>query len=203
MISHIKPILLALSIMGGLDILVCYEYYVLGNQSISDEGAFIESITAITFLFTSVSLIFQSVYKSRLELLSTLFFATTCSLLFIRESNLDRMDIPYFIQFFSDGIGRAALFCSLYLILISLAVIRYKAYKASVLLSYLKSPVTQLTLIGCAFIVAGSLLEEFKLEFLEEVFEMNGSLIIFLSAMIHHKEPIYKEPTTGSQCLVS
>ncbi len=192
MINHNKRILLMLGIMIVLTSLVAIEYYFRGNTAIADESAFIENVSALAFLFAALSLLFHSTYTQKLERINTLFFATTCSLFFIRESKIEDMNAPFLIEFLSDGIGRSALYITSYLALIIIAITRYQAYKITTLLSYLKSPVTKIVIIGCLFLVAGALFEELHFEFIEEVAEMNGALLILLAAIIHHKEPIYQ-----------
>lgn len=190
--THLKPFRLMVFIMTLLSLICLYDYYIVGNTTLSDEGAFIENVTALSFLFACITLLFQSLNKKGLERLNTLFFATTSLLFFIREIDLDQTSTPSLIYFFSDGIGRSILFVILYLSFIILAITRHQVLRISTIRGYLKSHVTRLVIIACFGIIAGALLEELHLQFLEELSEMNASLLLLLAAIIHHKEVIYE-----------
>ena len=190
--THLNSLRLTVFFIVLLSSISIYDFYLLGNSSIVEEGAFIESISAFAFLAAGVTLLFQNFKKRGLERVNTLFFATTCFLFFIREVELEDIHAPALILFLSDGAGRSLLFTLAYVPLILLAVVRYKVVNVKALRGYLKSPVTKLVLISCVGILAGSVLEELHLQLYEELAEMNASLVLLMAAMIYRDETMYK-----------
>lgn len=190
--TRLQSFILMIIIMSVLSLLSFYEYYALSNLTIVDEGAFIETLSACAFFCAGTILLFQLSHKKGLEKLNTAFFATSCFLFFIKEVEMEHINPPQLILFFSDGIGRATLFIGTYITIITLAITRYKVLNAQAIRGYLKSPITKIVIAACLAILAGEILEELHLQLLEELSEMNASLLILLAAIIHQKEPIWE-----------
>ena len=179
--------------ISAINMMIVYEGVFHGRVGLSDEGGFIESATAFGFLFAGVLLIFQSLSKVGMELRLSQIFAVTCVALFLREVDVEDLNVPYMLKFLGSGLGRDVLFILTYgFIVVSILIRDREGLLRKVVMSF-KSPVSKIVLTGCACLLVGSLFEQSHNELAEEIMEMNGSLLILLAAILHLRNPIYNE----------
>lgn len=179
-----------LGLLITLNILILHSTYSAGIM-LSDEGGFIETISAFAFMFSAILLFFRALHKEGFELRLTLLFGVTCLLLFLREVDLDELQVPYLIQFFGAESGRDYLFSMAYIGIIGMILWKDRPDFKRKVSTCLRSPVSVAVLIGCVTLVIGSFFEKRHLVLAEELLEMNGSLFILLASLIHLVRPIY------------
>lgn len=191
--KHYKTYFVMLGIMIMINALALYEVCSLGNSGLYDEGGFIENVSASAFLFAGVLLLFLSLEKTGLERRLTQFFTVTCVVIFLREVDVEKLNVPAVLKFLGADTGRDILFVVLFLYIIIATILRHREGLVSKVKSCFASPVSITVLIGSAAVVLGAICEEMDYVFLEELLEMDGALLILLAAIVHIKEPIYKE----------
>lgn len=185
--------------MATINIMVIYEKITNHAIQLSVEGGMIENITAFGFLFPGILLLFRSLSKQNLELRLTQFFSVTCVVLFLREVDTEDLAVPYMIKLLSSGLGRNALFIIIYTIIIILTIKEEKHQLFGKLLLCCKSKIAQLVFLGCCFMLIGNQFENSGNMFVEELLEMNGSLLILLASVVHLDYPIYPNHKALSQ----
>jgi hypothetical protein len=179
--------------ISAINMMVVYEGVFQGKVELSDEGGFIENTTAFGFLFAGVLLTFQSLSKVGIELRLNQIFAVTCVVLFLREVDVEDLNVPDMLKFFGSGLGRNVLFVLAYaFIVVSILIKEREGLLRKIVISF-KSPVSKIVLIGCACLLVGSLFERNHNVLAEEIMEMNGSLLILLASITYLKNPIYSE----------
>lgn len=174
-----------------LNSVIIYESY-YHDGVFSEENGLLENITAFAFVFSGVLLLFQSVNIDGFERRLTLFFSLTCFLCFVRELDLEDFNIPSLFQSLAHGGGRDLFFSLSYFCILVSIFLKDRVGFGAKLLACLASPVTKTVMLGSFMGVAGMICEEFHLQFVEELMEMNGSMVILLAAIIHLSYPIYK-----------
>lgn len=195
--KHYKTTIMMLGMMVMINILAFYEVCFEGNVGLYDEGGFIESVSAMAFLFSGVLLFFLSLDKLGFERRLTQFFSTTCVVLYLREVDVEKLNIPDFIKFIGADTGRDVLFSLLFVYIIAMVLLRHRVGLINKVKSCFRSSVSITVLIGSACLLSGAVFEECDLVFYEEVMEMNGALFILLASVFHVKEPIYRELIEG------
>lgn len=196
--KHYKTYIIMLGIMAIINIPTLYERFHNNNVSLSDEGGFIENITAFVFLFSGLFLMFQILNKIGLERKTTQIFAITCIAFFFREVDVEDYNVPSFIHLIGQGVGRNILFISLYAIIIIPTIFKYWGGLLKKIVQCLKSDVSIIVLIACAVILLGGVFEKNNNPFFEELLEMNGAFLIMLASIIHLKVPIYSNSKNKS-----
>lgn len=182
-----------LAIMIMINVLAWYEVCVVGNVGLYDEGGFIESVSAMAFLFSGVLLCFLSLDRLGFERRLTQFFSTTCVVLYLREVDVEKLNVPEFLKFIGADTGRDVLFSGLFLYIIVMVLLRDREGLWDKVRGCFKSVVSRTVLIGSACLLSGAIFEELDFVFYEEVMEMNGALLILLAAFLHIKAPISNE----------
>lgn len=185
-----------LSLLGALffiNCLIAYEVVHKNHIDFLKEGAFVENVTAFALLFSAILLLFQSFRKKGIELCLNQFFATTCLLLFLRELDVEDLNVPDLLVLLGSGTGRDVLFVGLYLLIIGLIFLKERSQlSAEFVGSCVKSPVTVAVLSGCACFLAGMIFEGKDMVFGEEMMEMNGAFLVMLGALLSLNHPIYQ-----------
>jgi len=180
--------------MGGivvvLNVLILHELYSSGNRAICDEGQFVESASAFCYLCAAILTFFRSFCRKGLERKLTWLFSLTCLLCFIRELDLEYLNIPGVLITLGSGIGRNVLFVTLYLVVILSIVSSAGIRRKLDIRIILKSQVVVVAVVGGVLLVLGSIFERFELTVAEEILEMNGSLLFLLAAILHERIPL-------------
>lgn len=174
-----------------INALFFYDAFFMNNTELSAEGGVIESITAFSFLFAGVLLMFQTLSKQGFEQRLTQFFSVTTLLLFLREVDVEDYNLPSLIKCVGSGDGRDMLFVTLYLVLIGLILKSYRIGLVKKVAISFRSHVALTVLAGCVLLIIGGVFENFHNEFIEEIMEMNGGLLIMLASILHLQTPIY------------
>lgn len=187
--------------MGG--ILVFFNTLILreifsGNHSVCDEGDLVESISAFCYLAAAIVMFFRATHREALEQKMTLFFGLTCLLFFIREIDLEDLDIPTFFQFVGSGSGRDVIFLSAYLLIVVAALRLRKRAIWGDIAAIFRSNVIRIAVVGAVLLLLGSFAERSHSDVLEEILEMNGSMLILLAALLHERIPICPNGNPGS-----
>lgn len=181
-----------LSILFLTNFLIIFHVTYKNHVSLLEEGGIVENITAFSVLFSGTLLFFDSLNKCGIERRITQIFSTTCLVIFLREVDVEDLDLPHLLIFAGSGIGRNIIFCSIYFILLSIISLKFRSIiSVKFFTSIIKSPISIMVLAGCALFMMGAIFEEFHNELGEEIMEMNGGMLIMLAALIHLKLPIY------------
>lgn len=166
--------------------LVC-EIFGKSNVLLCDEGQMVEAVSAFCYLCGALIMLFRAANLEKAEALWTLFFGVTCLMFFFREMDLRGLNVPPVFRLVGEGTGRNVLFASLFLILTSLIVMTHRSCVFRELRSVLVSPVIRLAMLGCVFLMIGRVFEIRHNQVVEEIFEMNGSVLILFAALIHER----------------
>lgn len=163
----------------------------MGNLEIYEEGEFIENTTAFAFMFSGVLLLFLSLNRSGLEGLLTLTFSVTCLMFFVREVDIEDLNVPYTLQLVGSGRGRDILFLLLYLLIGCGVFVFKKRHVDFKFRALFRSEVAIVVIVGCVCLLMGDVLQHFDVMMAEEILEMDGALLILLAAIIHIRTPIW------------
>ncbi len=186
----LKTISLSIIFIIGLNCVILLEHF--GNGLILfNEGGFIETVTAQAFIFSGILLLSRLLQKNGIERDLTALFGVTCLLFFVREVDMEKLDVPAIFQFLGADLGRDCLFGLGYAILLVRLYLQTKGTLVSTMKTCLRSVVSITVIIGCVLLLIGALCEKSDFVFAEELFEMNGALLIALGAIIHINTPIF------------
>ncbi len=172
-----------------LNALTLYEFSI-GNDAISEEGEFVEAVSAFSYLFAAILVFFRSLQLKGLERKLACFFVLTSLLFFIRELDLELLNIPGILIKLGTGMGRNVFFVVLYLFLIVTILVVPGNWAALHPREFFKSQVVRFAVVGGVFLVLGSIFERMHFVLIEEVLEMNGALFILFAAVLHDWIPI-------------
>ena len=181
-------------ILSGLTL---HEVYFCHNAAICQEGEFVEGISAFSYLFAAILTFFRSFHRSGLEQKLTWIFSITSLLFFVRELDLEDLNIPSVLITMGTGTGRDLLFVTLYVVIISSMLWSESNRHALNFKGVLQSEVVLVAVIGCVLLTLGSFFEHLHSDSIEEILEMNGSLLILLAAILHERIPM--NPSTGTK----
>lgn len=181
-------------ILSGLTL---HEVYFCRNTAICQEGEFVEGISAFCYLFAAILTFFRSFHRSGLEQKLTWIFSLTTLLFFVRELDMEHLNIPGVLIVMGTGIGRDVLFVTLYVIIIASIFWSEPNRRALNLKTAFQSEVVVVAAIGGALLTLGSFFEHLHSDSIEEILEMNGSLLILLAAILHERIPI--SPSSGTK----
>ena len=181
--------------------LTLYEIFACGNTSIYHEGEFVECISAFCYLFASLLTFFRGFDRRGLERKLTLIFSLTCLLFFVRELDLEHLNIPSLLSTLGSSTGRNVFFVAIYSVLF-ISVCSSSVDRSGLRLKvFLSSPVMRISVLGGVFLVVGWIFERLHSDMIEEIFEMNGSFLILFAAILHERLPI-SSSSRGRQPLV-
>jgi len=186
----LKMILLSAIFILALNCIILLEHFRNG-LILFNEGGFIETITAQAFIFSGILLLSRLHQKNSIERDLTALFGTTCLLFFVREVDMEKLDVPAIFQFLGADLGRDSLFALIYVIIFIRLILKTRRTLSTTIKTCLKSLVAIIVMPGCVLLIIGSTCENFNFVFAEELLEMNGSLLIALAAVVHLNIPIY------------
>jgi hypothetical protein len=166
------------------------EVFLLKNPTICNEGHFVEGVSAFCYLFAAITTFFRSFYRRGLEQKLTWIFSITCLLFFLRELDLEDFNVPHVLILLGTDTGRDVVFCSLYF---ATLVALFSSASDRAALSYgalFRSPVIRVSVVACVILVIASLLELLDWHEVEEILEMNSSILILVAAILHERVPL-------------
>ncbi|MFT6180147.1 MAG: hypothetical protein ACI9NQ_001739 [Paracoccaceae bacterium] len=181
-------------ILNGLTL---HEVYFCRNMAICEEGEFVEVISAFCYLFAAILTFFRSFHRSGLEQKLTWAFSITSLLFFVRELDMEHLNIPRILITMGTGTGRDVLFVTLYLVLMASVFWSETSRRALNLKTVFRSKVIVVAAIGGVLLTLGSIFEHLHLDSIEEIFEMNGALLILLAAILNERVGISLSARTG------
>ncbi|MFT5904916.1 MAG: hypothetical protein ACI9E1_000505 [Cryomorphaceae bacterium] len=183
---------LPISIIGAVLILinggVLYQVLKLGNSPIIDENNLVENLQVICYLFSAVILLINALRVLKLAKWLNLFFGVTCLSFVLRELDVEELNVPDLFILLGSGKGRNIMFIVAFVALFFVFFKNYR-YVLMGLKQLTRSPVVQLCLLGCFLLILGAVGDENDMELLEEVSEMNGAILIALSAFTFVAKP--------------
>ena len=177
-------------LLFGFNALTLHEIFVNKNTSIYEEGEFVEGISAFCYMCASILTFFRGFDRTGVERKLTWFFSLTCLLFFIRELDLEDLNIPSLLQTIGFGTGRDVFFVVLYLGIICAVAISARDRIDLRSKTLLQSMVVRFSIVGGLLLVLGSVFERMHLSVIEEVLEMNGSFVILFAAILHERIPM-------------
>lgn len=166
-----------------------------GNRWIYDENSVIENIQAGALMLSFIALISASPFRIKFTRWLTLFFAATCMAMFLREVDVEDLNVPNIIKLIGSGTGRDLIMGTCFIAL-TIHFLRYYRHKTAMIKPILKSRVAILSIIGGLFLVFGEIGEELGMQLFEELAEMTGALLILTAAILFVRNP---ENLTGKE----
>ncbi len=185
---HVLPTSIIATALFLLNGWVLYHVLKLGNVSIIDENNLVENLQVICYSFSAVILLIHALKLSNLHRWLNLFFGVTCLSFVLRELDVEELDVPDLFIFIGSGKGRNIMFVLAFTALFFVFLRNYRYVLAS-LKKLTRSPVVQICLLGCFLLMLGAVGDENDMKLLEEVSEMNGAILIALSAFTFVAKP--------------
>jgi hypothetical protein len=188
MSSRNRFLIFTIGLMVVFNLAIAFDVLGNGNAELFAEGAFIEDISFFSFLCGALTLFASACYRSGFDRYLTLVFATTCLLLFLREVEIEELNIPFPIKEIFSDTAKDLLFGIIYLGFIVTFFTRYR-HQLRATPRLLRSSVAIWVLVGCVVCVIGSAFEDLDRVFVEELLESNGAFLILVGALLHIFEP--------------
>lgn len=162
---------------------VFYQNYV----RIYAENGLIETAQAVLLIVASLVYMVTAVTDKRSDKLIIMFCSLLCLSFFLREIDLEKMNVPSALIFVGSGIGRNTLLVIAFLAIIICALREYACYKQAAF-SFLKSRAGYLLIAGGVFLWVGDFFEvvspiERHNVFIEEINELVAYVLILLSSI--------------------
>jgi len=161
-----------------------------GHTHLYAENQVIENIQAGALAFAFVGLAATAPARTGFKKWLTLFFAATCLAMFLREVDVEDLQVANIIKLLGAGTGRNLIMGLSFLALFITFFMHYR-HLAGQLKYLLQSRVAILSILGGLFLVCGGVFEEPDRALFEELAEMNGALLILLAAGLCMKDPEY------------
>ncbi|WP_075185831.1 hypothetical protein [Teredinibacter haidensis] len=159
-----------------------------GNIALTDENGLIENLQIAFYLGSAVVILFAIFRLSYFKRWLSLFFYFTCLTLFLRELETRDFALPALVEYLISGKGKHYLIAVTY-ILLTVHYFRHYRHLNSQIKNIFKSRIAKTVIIGCLFLVVGSLFEQAHMVLLEELLELDGSLLILMAACAYAWNP--------------
>jgi hypothetical protein len=182
---------IALAALNGL-----FFYLILGggHTHLYDENHLIENIQAGALALAFLWLLGAAARRNEFTKWLTLFFATVCLTMFLREVDVEDLNVAGALKLAGSGLGRD-LILGLGFISLLVCYVRFYRHLTGQVAYLIRSRVAVLSIVGSVLFVFGGVFEELDLQLLEEMTEMNGALLILIAALLFATKP---ESLTGN-----
>lgn len=185
-----KPSIYLTAAFAALNIVFFYLTLVSGHTCLYEENHVIENIQAGAMILAFAGLAGISVPRTGFTKWLTLFFAATCLTMFLREVDVEDLNVAEAVKWIGSGLGRD-LILGISFLALGIHFIRHHRSLVGEAKNLLRSRVAALSIIGCILLVFGGIFEELDMQLLEEMVEMNGALLILLAAVLFMKDPAH------------
>ncbi len=182
--------LTVLSLLIGILGYFSYCTFILDDSSIYEENGIMENSQVVLQIAAIMVFLYTALTQQRNDKLILVFFSWLCLSFFLREIDVEYLDIPETIKWFGHGTGRALLLVSTLLAILIYAFTHFTYYKKlsmEFILSY-----KMLGMISAGLLlVTGEVFENITTLkhniFMEEAFEFAGYGLILIMAILFSK----------------
>lgn len=162
-----------------------YSVFVLNDSTVYAENGPLENLQAALLAICSLTFLIPVVLKKPPVKLILLSCSWLCFSFFLRELDVERLNVPDAVKLIGSGAGRNGMLVLGFLTLLAFAAARFSFYKEAVLL-FLKARPGVLMMLAGVLLFAGEIFEKSHSirhnAFFEEELELLGFSFILLSA---------------------
>lgn len=179
--------LIAIAAAAVLNIFLIYSVLFCGKTFLYEENNLIENMQAILFAGSFILLAVLGFGRSGVERVIVLFLSVICLTCFLREVDVERFSLPKIIVLLGSGMGRNLMLAAMFVLLFIFSY-RLRAHISAALRSLLAKGLSVFIAGGIVCFI-GNLFESLKrifeyAAFMEEMTELNGAALVFLSAIL-------------------
>lgn len=175
-----------LSVFFGVLLWSAYSVFILNNNAVYAENGLLENLQSVFLAISCFVFLAPIAFRKDQEKLVLLFCAFLCLGFFLREVDVEKLNVYDFIKFVGSGMGRNVIILVAFLTLVCIAVLRFSYYKKAGV-CFLRSTPGVLLMLAGLFLVVGSIFEDAGSithhVFFEEALEFCGYCLILLSAV--------------------
>ncbi|WP_409524990.1 hypothetical protein [Nitrincola sp. MINF-07-Sa-05] len=179
----------------ALTIVCVYLVFVKEQSMVYYENGLLENLQAVLLVVSCLIFFLTALMNERNDKLILLACALLCYGFFLREVDVERLDVHAFLVLIGSGMGRN-LILLLATILILVVAIRNFAHYWQESMAYLRSPVALLFLLSAVTLFTGAYFEDANAlphhEFFEEGLELLAYVLILLASLAARK--LVREP---------
>jgi len=183
-------IIITLAVYIGLICWFGYDVYMLNQVSVYAENGVLENTQALTLVIACLIFFLPTVYQNRTDKLILGSFSFLCLNFFLREVNVDELDVPNILKLFFSGNGRKLMIATGFISMFIYALFHRMHYKYEIK-KFLFSKKNLLMGMAAIFLFMSGFFEEANSishhVFLEELVELFGYILILLVAIIYSK----------------
>ena len=181
--SNLKFIGTASFLIILVNLNVIWEVLWRGNVQLYEEGQFVETLTAASFLCGAVILFAAAFFRQGLSRLLTASLATVNLTGFLREIDMADYNIPSPIRELVSNDVKDTILALVFVALVFVALKNYRHRVRDVFRSFLNS-MGGLLVLGGLFFLTANVAEQLDREFAEELLEANAAMAFLCGCLL-------------------
>ena len=165
-----------------------YHFHHLGGSPLYEENSLIENLQALFYAIAAIALIPAIIKAGGFQKFFLSSFALLCLTFFLREVDVEKLDVSPVLIALGSGIGRNIILTAGFL---GLFIWYLKHHRIGFLknLPPVTSPVFLFTMLAGILLFAGEACEKIDLVFWEETLELNASVLLLAAAIMSAYQP--------------